>query len=122
MKKNLILLFMMLFSVVMAKAETNDAIYVWVDGTSTCYKLEAMPQVTYDEGSAVLTVSGETVLTLELKDGAELIVTYGQYQEATGIDNANAAEVKREGKFITGGRLVIIRDGKQYDAQGRIIK
>ena len=126
MKKNLLLIVMALLSVMMAKAETCDAVYAWVNGESTCYRLEAMPQVTYSDGAAVLTVDGEVALTLPLQEGAELIITYGQYedhQDPTAIDAAQAETlVKREGKMISGGRLIIVRDGKQYDISGRCIE
>ena len=59
--KKLLLSVMAMLCVVMAKADETaaNAILVWVDGSSTCYQLESMPQVTYSEGAAVLTLQGK---------------------------------------------------------------
>jgi hypothetical protein len=56
-------------------AEENDAIYVWIDGESTCYKLESMPKVTFGNGTAILTLSGKTTpeLTIPITDDNNLL-------------------------------------------------
>ena len=128
--KKYLLSVMSLLSIGMAQAAetSNDAIYVWLSGTSTCYKLESMPQVSYGEGKAVLTLSGKSTpeLILSLTDGAQLEVTYGIYQDqASGIDgvsNVTESRVIKNGKYITGGHLVIVKDGKKYDSRGVEIK
>ena len=56
-------------------AEENDVIYVWIDGESTCYKLESMPKVTFGNGTAILTLSGKTTpeLTIPITDDNNLL-------------------------------------------------
>ena len=133
--KKLLLSVMAMLCVVMAKADETaaNAILVWVDGTSTCYQLESMPQVTYDDGAAVLTLQGKSTpeLTLPLEGGAKLEITYGVYKETTAIEEIEAADaqsakddgtVRRVGKYISGGKLIIVRDGHQYDVSGKLIK
>lgn len=100
----------------------NDAIYAWVDGSSTCYKLEKMPKVTYSADAAVLTVDGHPVMEVPLADGGKLKITYGVYQEPTGITNATDSKVTQSGKYIIGGQLVIIKGEKWYDINGRELK
>ena len=113
----------MLFSV-FAYAEEPEVmgIYAWADGDSTCYKLSDVPKVTYDEGAAVLTIGGKEQLRVQLTDGAQLKITYGVYiDEPTAIEGTEqrpVQAVQQNGKYIRGGRLVIIKDGKMYDANG----
>ena len=107
-------------------AEENDAIYVWIDGESTCYKLESMPKVTFGNGTAILTLSGKTTpeLTIPITDDNSLKITYGVYKEptATSVDGITAtSKVVKTGKYISGGRLIIVKDGKKYDASGKEI-
>ena len=116
--KKLLLSVMAMLCVVMAKADETaaNAILVWVDGSSTCYQLESMPQVTYSEGAAVLTL--------------QLEITYGVYKETTAIEEIEVEtpqdttpdNVRRVGKYISGGKLIIVRDGHQYDVSGKLIK
>lgn len=105
--------------------ELKDAIYVWTEGSSTCYKLTEMPSVSYKDGKAVLTLAGSAspALVLELTGGAKLEITYGTYIP-TAIENVEKESqiVKKVGKYIQGGRLVIIKDGKKYDIKGVEIK
>ena len=107
-------------------AEENDAIYVWIDGASTCYKLESMPKITFGNGTAILTLSGKTTpeLTIPITDNNNLKVTFGVYQDHTttrmeGIKTDS--KVVKNGKYISGGRLIIVKDGKKYDASGKEI-
>ena len=122
MMKRLIVALMGLCMSAVLQAEENDAIYVWVDGSSACYQLSKAPTVSYSGTYAVLSVDGKEELKLDLSDGKQLIVTYGEY-DATGIDDAVVPDkVSRVGKYIRGGHLIIVKDGKQYDANGILIK
>lgn len=109
------------WSMAYAEEVENDAIYAWVEGSSTCYQLSAMPKVTYDEGAAVLSLNGAEELRLALTDGAQLKITFGVYQK-TDFNEIPMSTVQQVGKYIIGGRLIIVRDGKQFDAQGKQIK
>ena len=105
-------------------AEETDAIFVWVDGESTCYKLESMPKITYSNGTAILTLSGKTTpeLTIPITDNNNLKITYGVYQEPTtpSVNGITAtSKVVQNGKYISGGRLIIVKDGKKYDTSGK---
>lgn len=40
----------------------------------------------------------------------------------TGINNADAANAMKDGKYIQNGMIIIVKNGKQYNAQGHIIK
>ena len=107
-------------------AEKTDAIFVWIDGESTCYKLESMPKITYGNGTAILTLSGKTTpeLTIPITDNNNLKITYGVYQEPTtpSVNGITAtSKVVQNGKYISGGRLIIVKDGKKYDASGKEI-
>lgn len=125
MKKTLLLLAIALITSLSAMAEEAfDGIIAYADGGETCYLLSEMPTVTYSEGNAILTVDGKQVATVELKDEQTLVITYGKY-DPTGINTVDAepSKVTRIDKIITGGRLIIIgKDGKQYDAAGKVIK
>lgn len=110
----------------MMRAEGNDAIYAWVNGTSTCYQLDAMPNVSYltENGTkyAVLKVNSQEALRLALIDDAKLTITYGVYDQ-TAIDEVKDSKVSKNGKFIKGGRLVIVKNGRMYETNGiEIIK
>ena len=126
MKQKLLLLALAILSIGMAKADTEDknAILVWVDGQSTCYQLADMPKITYSDNCAILTLKGsdKPVLTLPL-NGSTVKVTYGEYVP-TGINGVKSsnAKVTRNGKFVSGGRLIIIRDGKKYSIDGTEVK
>lgn len=126
MKQKLLLLAFALFCVGIAKADTEDknAILVWVDGQSTCYQLADMPKITYSDNCAILTLKGSNtpVLTLPL-NGSTVKVTYGEYVP-TGINDlkSSSSKVTHNGKFVSGGKLVIIKDGKKYNIDGTEIK
>ena len=107
-------------------AEETDAIFVWIDGESTCYKLESMPKITYGNGTAILTLSGKTTpeLTIPITDNNNLKITYGVYQEptTTSVNGITAtSKVVQNGKYISSGRLIIVKEGKKYDASGKEI-
>jgi len=117
----------LLFFCVFLYAEENDAIYVWVDGESICYKLESMPKVSYDNGSAILTLSGKTTpeLIIPLSDDGNLKITYGIYKEpsSTSVDSITLnSKVVQKGKYIVGGNLVVVKNGKKYNTKGIEIK
>ena len=125
--KKLLLTALPLFLCTSIHAEENDAIYVWVDGESTCYKLESMPKITYGNGTAILTLSSKTTpeLTIPINDDNSLKVTFGVYVEptTTKVDAVTTdSKVVKNGKYISGGRLIIVKDGKKYDASGRQIE
>lgn len=107
-------------------AEETDAVYAWVDGASTCYRLTDMPKVTYEGTEAVLSVNGTEQLRLDLGE-KRLVITYGVYQsgpstdvEQTEQDQQTNSPVCQVGKYIRGGQLIIVKDGVMYNAHGRI--
>ena len=107
-------------------AEEKDAIYVWVDGESTSYKLESMPKITFGNGTAILTLSGKTTpeLTIPITDNNSLKVTFGVYKDptTTQIEGIKInSKVVKNGKYISGGRLIIVKNRKKYDASGKEI-
>ena len=130
MKKAIVFLFSLMamfsFQVQTVAAEEIDAVYAWVDGTSTCYRLTDMPKVTYEGTEAVLSINGTEQLRLDLGE-KRLVITYGVYQETptdieqTGQDGQTNSPVRQVGKYIRGGQLIIVRDGVCYDAHGRIL-
>lgn len=125
MKKKLLLFAILVLgtSFVDAKSTENDAIFVWVDGSSICYQLSAMPKVTYEDNAAVLFINGIETLRLTLTDSKQLKITYGVYS-TTSIDgeNINLKRVNQVGKYIMGGKLIIANGGILFDAQGNQIK
>ena len=126
MKKAITFLFSLLavfsFQVPTVAAEEADAIYAWVDGASTCYRLTDMPKVTYQGTEAVLSINGVEQLRLDLGE-KQLVITYGVYQSGPSTDieptEQGAQTVRQVGKYIRGGQLIIVRDGVMYDALGR---
>ncbi len=106
-----------------AQAEEADAVFFWVNGSNTCYQLSQMPVVSYDEGAAVLTIDGITQLRVEAESLEDLTITYGIYQAPTPTDIESSTtedtKVHKVGKYIIGGRLIIVKDGQQFDAEGR---
>ena len=130
MKKSIVFLFcfaaIFSFQVQTVAAGETDAIYVWVDGTSTCYRLTDMPKVTYEGTEAILSVNGTEQLRLDLGE-KRLVITYGVYQSgpSTGVeqteqDTQTNTPVRQAGKYIRGGQLIIVKDAVMYDAHGRI--
>lgn len=128
MKKSIVFLFcfaaIFSFQVQTVAAGETDAVYVWVDGTSTCYRLTDMPKVTYEGTEAILSVNGTEQLRLDLGE-KHLVITYGVYQETptsveqTGQGAQTNTPVQQVGKYIRGGQLIIVRDGVRYDIHGR---
>ena len=121
MKKTLALIAAVLTMSLSAIADpTYNGIIAYVDGGETAYLLSDQPTVTYRDGSAILTVAGVEVAQVKLEDGQTLTITYGEYEpSAINAVGEEPGKVTRAGKFIKGGRLVIIgKDGKQYDASG----
>lgn len=106
-----------------AQAEEANAVFFWVNGSNTCYQLSKMPVVSYDNGAAVLTIDGIEQLRVDAESLEDLTITYGVYQAPipTDIESATIENTKvhKVGKYIIGGRLIIIKDDKQFDAEGR---
>ena len=86
-----------------------------------------MPKVSYDNGSAILTLSGKTTpeLIIPLSDDGNLKITYGIYKEpsSTSVDSITLnSKVVQKGKYIVGGNLVVVKNGKKYNTKGIEIK
>ncbi len=116
---------------IFAWEETPDAIYVWVDGSAVCYRLDAEPVVKFQNNKAVLYVDGTEVLCLDLKEHGDLKVVFGQYEEdkdPVGVKDIESesysvpTKVSHSGKYIRGGRVIIVKDGKMYDTNGVVFK
>lgn len=120
MKKQLLIAVFSLLACISSRA-ANDAVFVWVDGTTTCYQLTSYPKVTFEGTKAILTLQGEStpVLQLDLVGNAELKVTFGEY-DPSGI-NTPETPVTKNGKFIRGGRLIIVKDGRLYTIDGKLV-
>ena len=56
--------------------------------------------------------------TLQLKGDAVSSVKDG----ATGVNNAQAEEGKKDGKYFKNGKIVIVRGGQEYNAAGALMK
>lgn len=119
MKKLLFLCSLLVAMCVQAQETVHNAIYAWVDGASTCYRLSDMPKVSYEGQMAVLTINGKEQLRLDLGE-KELKITYGEYIE-TAVEETTTP-VQQVGKYIRGGQLIIVRDGVQYDIHGRVVR
>ena len=106
-----------------AEAEEADAVYAWVNGTSKCYRLSDMPVVSYDQGDVVLSIDGVEQLRVYAENIEQLTITYGIYQQKpdtpTDAEQTEPSAVRKVGKYIIGGQLIIVVDGVQYDAEGR---
>lgn len=131
MKKKMLLLCCSLLAAItigaaeVAETAEADAVYAWVDGTSKCYRLSDMPVVSYDQGDAVLTINGVEQLRVAAESIEQLTITYGVYKSQpdipTNAEQAESSSVRKVGKYIIGGQLIIIVDGVQYDANGKTI-
>lgn len=128
MKKISIIAAVLMSSVLNIHANDNtiDGIFAWVNGSNTCYKLSEIPKVTYQGKTAILTLGDSSTpeLTIELNDETMLEVTYGKYV-TSGIEDIpsnSSTKVVKEGKYIRGGQLIIVKDGKQYSINGTEIK
>ena len=116
---------------ILAQNETPDAIYVWVDGSEVCYRLDAEPVVRFQDSQAILYVDGVEVLVLDLEEIGDLKIVFGQYEEnmdPVGImdigseSSSTNTKVSHNGKYIRGGKVIIIRNGKMYDMNGVVLK
>ena len=116
---------------ILAQNETPDAIYVWVDGSEVCYRLDAEPVVKFQDNQAILYVNGVEILVLDLEEHGDLKIVFGQYEkekDPTGItdigneSNSPNTKVSHSGKYIRGGKVIIVKDGKMYDTNGVVIK
>lgn len=118
MKKLFVLFSLFAVMSLYAQEAEHNAVYAWVDGSVTCYRLSEMPKVTYEGQMAILSIRGEEQLRIDLGE-KELILTFGEYQ-STSVEETTAP-VKQVGKYIRGGQLIIVRDGVLYDVTGRTI-
>lgn len=125
MKRTMLLLCSLLAAITIsaAEAEEADAVYAWVNGTSKCYRLSDMPVVSYDQGDVVLSIDGVEQLRVYAENIEQLTITYGIYQSnpnpPTNAEQTEPSAVRKVGKYIIGGQLIIVFDGVQYDAEGR---
>ncbi len=127
MKKNGLILTLICLMGIGSAWGDNEAVYCRVTGSSTCYRLSDQPVITYSDSAAVLTINGVEQLRLPMEDISQLTITYGEYQYVPPVPTDNeqvsgsfeVQPVEKVGKYIRGGRLIIVKDGKMYDAQGR---
>lgn len=120
---------MLMLSIGVTRAEEPiKGIFATYEGASAIYKLEDVPQVTYTTISGVqyAVLSFENVtdsVQFALADGKTLEITYGEYQPTpTDMESVVSISTDNGQKIIRGGRLLIVKDGKMYDAMGRIVK
>jgi len=121
MNNKVLILLMLMCSALATMAAEKNAIYCWINGSSTCYRLSSNPVITYSDNAAVLTIAGVEQLRLPMEDISQLTITYGIYQD-TPTNNEQAEPstiVEKVGKYIRGGRLIIVKDGKVFDVEGR---
>lgn len=112
------------------RAENVKGIMATYEGARTTYAFTETPTVKYvtEEGIqyAQLYVAGSAkpVASFQLAKGKQLLITYAEF-EPSGIDGVavdKVAVTMRNGKkYVRGGRLVIIKDGKQYDVDGKVL-
>lgn len=130
MKRTIILFLFALLGVIGIQAggrkmNVDDAIYMWVNGSSVCYRLSQMPQIKFVDETFVLLIDGVEQLRVKTSSLEDITLTYGEYLTSTSTDEKSIkttnTPVRKVGKYITGGRLIIVKDGKQFDAQGRLI-
>jgi len=120
MKKTLLFFSALILSVSAWCADQDiETIYAWVKGQSTCYQLSSMPKVTYQDNTAVLTLAGQSQpsLTVSLEDGGKLMITIASSISAI-EETYDNQPVQQVDKMIRCGRLIIVKDGVQYDAMG----
>ncbi len=106
-----------------AQEAEKDAIYAWVNGTSKCYRLTAMPKVSFENSNAVLTINGVEQLRVPAESIDQLVIAYGVYKEddisTDPAESDGNSPVRQVDKYIVGGQLIIVVDGVQYDVHGR---
>ena len=63
---------------------------------------------------------GNLLKVIDLRDNPKLIVTYGIYEDTSSSISEITIEkpVAHEGKYIKGGRLIIVKNGHLYDVSG----
>lgn len=107
-----------------AEQLTTDAIYVEDASQKQCYRLTNRPSIQYDETNIYVFVHGQSVLSLSRQSGAK--VTYGTYQETTGIEEIfviNPADNgNKDGKYLYQGQIIIVKDNQYYNIQGQKIQ
>ena len=125
MKQTILSLLFCLMCVGAMRGESYNGVMVYAEGSETAYLLSEMPQVTYREGCALLTVGGAEVTRVALSKGQQLVVTWCNTEEAalTQVTNDSVSDaVRGEAKQLRGRRLIIVgRDGRLRDVSGRLI-
>lgn len=123
MKLNKIIMTMlMLVASIVANAEGRDAIMVYADGVEKTFLLSQAPKIYYNTVDGVktasVTVDGETTpaVSVQLVGDATMKILYVSTTDIDAIRN-NQPLVK-DGKVIKYGKVVILRNGKQYDING----
>ncbi len=108
-------------------AANRDAVYIWITSNNyVCYKLESKPQITYSNGNVNLTIPGRSKpeLTLPIPAKSRIKMVFGIYGDPQDINipKNQSDTIKQNGKYITGGKLIIVKKGKQYTPSGKRIK
>lgn len=67
-------------------------------------------------------IHNRAYLVHEQPAGAKAMRMVFAGEETTGLDNVESKTSAREGKFLEGGRIVIIKNGKKYNVAGQTIK
>ena len=126
--KNIILCIVMFFCSNFIRAEEilYDGIYVWTDGSPNCYRLDKKPTITYADNFVILSVEEKQVLKLSLDKGNRLNVSFGIYDvtydpSSIKMLDATPTPITKFGKYIRGGKLIIVKDKYKYDINGVII-
>lgn len=108
--------------------EGLTGLFATYEGASVCYKLDDVPSISYttidDEQYAVLTFEhNSAVVRFALEEGKTLEIVFGTYQSQTTTDTDSRTHISTENscKVIRGGKLIILQNGKQYDAMGRLV-
>ncbi len=128
MKRTMLLLCSLLAAITIGAAETKEvnAVYAWVNGTSKCYRLSDMPMISYENEGVVLSIGGVEQLRVYAEDIEQLTITYGVYKPdpnpSTNAEQTELSPVRKVGKYIIGGQLIIVIDGVQYDTNGHTLK
>ena len=84
----------------------------------------AEPYYFFQEGSVVVTKTGKGAFTLEINAlnscGIPVHIVYGN--PVSGLENLEVNGIVDVQKMIIDGQLVIVRNGKAYNALGAIVK
>lgn len=130
MKKIILSVLLSFQALLMSHASTTlNGIIVYAEGQQTCYLFSQMPTVTYNEDGkdtvAQLSLEGNAspVVSLKLTGESKLVIEYGEVEESSAIKAVSTKQqTGKNGKYIVCGRLVIVKDGKQYNSDGTIVK